>query len=100
MSGGGYGVEKGCCGWILFGPLGLLCGLCGTGVKSQTQTKTYWMCRSCGNKFRDKADALADQAAELMPGCASVLVGSIVLFIAGNLFADYVLSTFGWAFCI
>lgn len=103
VSGGGYGVGKGCCGWILFGPLGLLCGLCGTGVKSHTQTKTYWVCRSCGNKFRSQADTVAEQAAEVMPGSVGVLIGSIVLCIIGNLFADYDISFLGlsnWIYTI
>ena len=95
VSGGGYGVGKGCCGWILFGPLGLLCGLCGTGVKSQTQTKTYWVCRSCGNKFRSQADITAEQSAEVIPGSMGVLIGSIVLCVIGNLFSDYDINFLG-----
>ena len=35
----------GCC---LFGPVGLLCGLCGSGQK---QEKFYRMCLNCGHKF-------------------------------------------------
>ena len=35
----------GCC---LFGPLGLLCGLCGSGKK---QESSFRMCLNCGNKF-------------------------------------------------
>lgn len=45
----GYGGEKGCCGYILLGPLGLLCGLCGKDdVKSEEK---YWLCNNCGRKF-------------------------------------------------
>lgn len=43
----GYSTSEGCCGLILLGPLGLLCGLCGTGGKSQVKR----MCLKCGNKF-------------------------------------------------
>lgn len=46
---GGYSASDGCCGYILFGPIGLLCGACGSG--EETTTKTYWMCQNCGNKF-------------------------------------------------
>ena len=45
-----YSVGNGCCGWILFGPVGLLCGLCGTGKK--THNKQYWVCNECGNKWK------------------------------------------------
>ena len=48
-TGGGYGAGKGCCGYILLGPLGLLCGACGS--KSKTTTKTFFVCMDCGNKF-------------------------------------------------
>lgn len=39
-----------CCGYMLCGPLGLLCGTTGKG--KQTTTNTYWMCSACGNKFQ------------------------------------------------
>ena len=44
----GYDAGSGCCGAILFGPLGLLCGACGMGGKSQYAKR---MCLSCGKKF-------------------------------------------------
>lgn len=43
----GPSFSKGCCGWILFGPVGLLCSLCGNG---QTREE-FWVCRNCGKKF-------------------------------------------------
>lgn len=49
VTGGGYDPGSGCCGYILFGPLGLLCGLCGTGQK--TTHRTYWVCKDCGRRF-------------------------------------------------
>ncbi|HIW48325.1 MAG TPA: brain protein I3 [Firmicutes bacterium] len=45
-----YSAPKGVCGAILFGPLGLLCGLCGE--ERQIKTKHYWVCEDCGMKFR------------------------------------------------
>ncbi len=60
--GGGYSAGKGCCGYMLAGPLGLLCGACGS--KSQTtvtsKSTTVWTCLDCGNKFRDIADIEKD----------------------------------------
>lgn len=44
----GYDAGSGCCGAILFGPLGLLCGACGVGGKHQTAKR---MCLKCGKKF-------------------------------------------------
>lgn len=47
----GFSGGKGCCGWILLGPIGLLCGLCGKSkVKSEEK---YWVCNNCGAKFTD-----------------------------------------------
>ena len=47
----GFSGGKGCCGWILLGPIGLLCGLCGKGkIKSEEK---YWVCNNCGAKFSD-----------------------------------------------
>ena len=59
-SGGGFSAGKGCLGYFLLDPLGLLCGACGSKVKTDVQnsTKNYWACRSCGKKFLD-IDTLA-----------------------------------------
>ena len=57
-SGGGYSATKGCLGWLIFGPFGLLCGNCGSKQKTSVDTtnKTYWVCSDCGNKFRNLDD--------------------------------------------
>ena len=47
-----YNVATGCLGWLIAGPIGLLCGLCG--ANKRTQNKTYWMCTTCGNSFKDE----------------------------------------------
>ena len=53
-TGGGYSGGKGCVGFLLFGPLGLLCGSCGNKQKITTTntTKNFFLCSNCGNKFR------------------------------------------------
>ena len=50
----GYSVSKGCCGAILFGPLGVLCGLLGGDRKHHTHVThdTFWECDNCGLKFK------------------------------------------------
>lgn len=36
-----------CCGYVMLGPLGILCGLCG----ASSSTKEFWICLDCGHKF-------------------------------------------------
>ncbi len=43
----GFSAGNACCGSVMLGPLGLLCGACGAGTKKEE----YWICRGCGNKF-------------------------------------------------
>ena len=45
-----FSASKGCCGAILLGPIGILCGACGKGRK--ITSTTYWLCSECGNKFK------------------------------------------------
>lgn len=49
-SGTDFSFGKGCCGWVLFGPIGVLCGACGE--ERRTINKNYWVCQNCGFKFR------------------------------------------------
>lgn len=46
-SGGGFSFLDSCCGFILLGPLGLLCG----GIGSGSHTDEFWVCHDCGHKF-------------------------------------------------
>lgn len=49
-SGKDFSAGKGCCGALLLGPIGVLCGACG---KGRTITSTnYWVCTTCGKKFK------------------------------------------------
>ncbi|WP_310603804.1 hypothetical protein [Anaerosporobacter sp.] len=47
----GYGVCSGVCGYLLLGPIGFLCGLCGMG-EGKTKRRSFWICPHCGRKFR------------------------------------------------
>ena len=49
-SGKDFSFGKGCLGALILGPLGILCGACGSG--KTTSTNTYWVCHSCGHKWR------------------------------------------------
>ena len=45
-----YSAGKGCCGWLLAGPVGILCGFCTKG--KQTYTESFWVCNTCGKKWK------------------------------------------------
>ncbi len=47
-SGKDYSAGKGCLGWLLLGPLGLLCGLCGKGQQVNSTNTLLWICPRCG----------------------------------------------------
>jgi len=50
-SGRDFSAGNACCGYFLLGgPLGLLCGACGTG--KQTKSDTFFICKGCGKKFK------------------------------------------------
>lgn len=77
-SGGGYSIGQGCCGYLLLGPIGLLCG--GIGSRQTTTTKSssehYWNCRECGNRFRDPDD-LKEEAQKLMKRKGNLIILSV-----------------------
>lgn len=56
-SGGGFSFFDSCCGYILLGPLGLLCGACGSG----TSTKEFWICQNCGRKFSNTKAKITEE---------------------------------------
>ena len=67
----GFSGGKGCCGWLIFGPIGLLCGLCGKDeVKSE---KKYWVCNNCGAKFTDAEAENAEYARECNNAIQSIV---------------------------
>ena len=45
-----FSASKACCGAVLLGPIGIICGACGGGKK--VQNTAYWVCPKCGNKFK------------------------------------------------
>lgn len=47
----GFKGSDACCGYILLGPLGLLCGALGSGKKD---TNEFWLCNNCGSRFQNK----------------------------------------------
>lgn len=55
-SGSSYGCCSGLIGWLLLGPFGLLCGLCGAGKNIATTHKSVWVCKKCGKQFPTRND--------------------------------------------
>jgi ribosomal protein L40E len=53
-----YGWGSGCCGMLLLGPFGLLCGLCGKGSKVESKSELWWVCKKCGKAHIALVDAL------------------------------------------
>ena len=45
-----FNAKNACCGYLMCGPLGLLCGTTGKG--KQTITNVCWVCKNCGYKFQ------------------------------------------------
>ena len=82
-TGGGYSGSKGCLGFFLLGPLGLLCGSCGSRQKITTANKTFWICQDCGNKFRNAQELMEEKymsAKNLrIIGRFFVILGSILI---------------------
>lgn len=44
----GFKGSDACCGYMIFGPLGILCGTFGSGKWSK---KEFWLCNNCGSRF-------------------------------------------------
>ncbi|MBQ9625153.1 MAG: hypothetical protein IJR47_03490 [Clostridia bacterium] len=53
QTGSDYDPMSACCGVMLFGWYGLLCGLCGGDKKTTTthKTKMVNVCQDCGKRF-------------------------------------------------
>jgi len=85
--GGGYGVGKGCLGYLLLGPLGFLCGACGSKAKITTTNKTFFMCLDCGNKFREVNEFIEEKSKEskfaFIAGGVLAIIGILCLASGG-----------------
>lgn len=76
----GYGWGSGCCGLLLLGPFGLLCGMCGMGSEVKTTSELWWVCQSCGKQHISLESALKkwDATIAKMPG-GGVAIGILFL---------------------
>lgn len=85
----GYSASKGCLGYLfLGGPLGLLCGACGSGKSKTTATTTVtneksFVCKNCGCEFRSPKDLEGEIAALEAAVPRKKLMGKILIGIFG-----------------
>lgn len=86
----GYSWGSGCCGMLLMGPFGLLCGLCGTGSRVDSRNETIWICQSCGKEHLSQKAAL-NKAQISIESCAMA-----ILFIALLLSVWYHYGSLTW----
>lgn len=93
-TGKNYSGGQGCLGYLIFGPLGLLCGMCGQGQKTTTTNTTYWICPKCGKKFRnpDELREVAENAEKASKILAVTAVISVILTIV-SCAAEYIIPT-------
>lgn len=81
---GGYRVGRGCLGWLLFGPLGLLCGAIGKKSKVTVINETMFVCTECGFGFSHIEDMIEERERQakfyLIAGIALLVLSIIVLF--------------------
>lgn len=91
----GYKSGLGCLGFLMWGPLGLLCGLCGMGSKTTTKVKDKFVCQDCGNEF----PTIEEKKRELAVGAAQgIIIGIIAVFVSFGFFGDG--SIFMGLFCL
>ena len=82
-SGGGYSGSKGCLGFLLFGPFGLLCGNCGKSQKTTVTNlhKHFWVCSDCGCKFPSLEDLQAEiqRKRDALKSAPQIIIAGILL---------------------
>lgn len=98
-SGSNYNAGMGCLGFLLTGPFGLLCGLCGTGSKTSTTHKSMWVCKKCGHQFLPRKDLITNLSAGAAVICC-ILTGGAFLSIFTALEALRYESTGGFVVAV
>lgn len=81
---GGYQAGRGCLGYLLFGPLGFLCGALGKKAKITSTNSTMFVCMECGHKFAHLDDMIAEREKKvkisLIAAIALLVLGILVFF--------------------
>ena len=79
-TGSNFSGTDACCGYILFGPLGILCGLCGANQQTTTTNTQYFICSKCGSKFRTPA-SLREEAQKARSGSVGGVIAALAISI-------------------
>lgn len=74
----GFSFWDGCCGMILLGPAGILCGLCGNS-STNVHTATWWICTQCGKEFISKQSALENAERAMKSAAIYTIILSLLL---------------------
>lgn len=77
-----FSASKGCLGYLLLGPLGVLCGACGPGKQATTTNSSVWICTVCGERFRRFKDIDADLEASFNAIDAAKKRANVIRYIA------------------
>ena len=105
-TGSDFSAGKGCLGYLLFGPLGILCGSCGQSQKVTTTNTNYFICKKCGQKFRNPNDLKqeAESTKSISNFCIAFgFIACIVMFIiyfASGMNRNHSSTGFMVIFCI
>lgn len=62
---GGYRAGRGCLGWLLFGPIGVLCGAFGKKSRITSTSTVRFVCMECGKEF-ENVDFLIEECERKM----------------------------------
>lgn len=95
------GFSEACCGMLIFGPVGILCGLCGHKTNVKSTSITWWHCSHCDGKHLSVEDA--KNVANKMMAIISVLFMGLSTFgviLSLALFTELWLGLIGLAIII
>lgn len=74
-----FSFTDACCGTMIFGPLGLLCGLCGGSQKVDIKNETWFACQKCGKQHISQQSAMNKTKALGLSAFGASLLGALFL---------------------
>ena len=94
-----YSASQGCLGYLMLGPLGLLCGSCGQNKTTTTTHTSVFACNDCGHEFRKKEDIINNiETTKKQMKVGSIGTGIMMFIIC--LIIGGITDSFGLAFLI
>ena len=92
VKGSGYSGTQGCLGYLMLGPVGLLCGSCGQKPRAKTKTyettQRYWVCNQCGHTFPDLETLEREYSAYEKAPVIQIVVGAVFALLAFIIFGS------------